>query len=121
MDLLHDMGVKVVDNEEVTLPEEEIEEEVEEYEKTEDLVQAYFHSMGDISILTRYEETELAKKLEEGKEIIKAIVSSLPIYKNGEALPEEEEEPIPRGGKGGRVALENHQQAGRADEADRCN
>ena len=64
MDLLHDMGVKVVDNEEVTLPEEEIEEEVEEYEKTEDLVQAYFHSMGDISILTRYEETELAKKLE---------------------------------------------------------
>ncbi|MEK7742696.1 MAG: sigma-70 family RNA polymerase sigma factor, partial [Nitrospirota bacterium] len=95
MDLLHDMGVKVVDNEEVTLPEEEAEEEVEEYEKTEDLVQAYFHSMGDISILTRYEETELAKKLEEGKEIIKAIVSSLPIYKNGEILPEEEEEPIP--------------------------
>ncbi|MFZ3122899.1 MAG: sigma-70 family RNA polymerase sigma factor [Thermodesulfovibrionales bacterium] len=95
MDLLHDMGVKVVDNEEVTIPEEEAEEEVEEYEKTEDLVQAYFHSMGDISILTRYEETELAKKLEEGKEIIKAIVSSLPIYKNGEALPEEEEEPIP--------------------------
>ena len=41
------------------------------------------------------EETELAKKLEEGKEIIKAIVSSLPIYKNGETLPEEEEEPIP--------------------------
>lgn len=90
MDLLHDMGVKVVDHEEVALPEEETEEEVEEYEKTEDLVQAYFHSMGDISILTRYEETEIAKKLEEGKEIIKAIVTSLPIYKNSEALPEEE-------------------------------
>ena len=93
MDLLHDMGVKVVDHEEVALPEEEIEEEVEEYEKTEDLVQAYFHSMGDISILTRYEETELAKKLEEGKEIIKAIVTSLPIYKDSEEEPEEE--PIP--------------------------
>jgi len=93
MDLLHDMGVKVVDHEEVALPEEEIEEDVEEYEKTEDLVQAYFHSMGDISILTRYEETELAKKLEEGKEIIKAIVTSLPIYKDSEEEPEEE--PIP--------------------------
>jgi len=95
MDLLHDMGVKVVDHEEAALPEEEPEEEPEEYEKTEDLVQAYFHSMGDISILTRYEETELAKKLEEGKVIIKSIVTSLPIYKNAEkVVPEEEEEPI---------------------------
>ena len=95
MDLLKDMGVKVVDHEEVVPPEEEAEEEVEEYEKTEDLVQAYFHSMGDISILTRYEETELAKKLEEGKAIIKAIVTSLPIYKKSEAIIEEEEEPVP--------------------------
>lgn len=94
MDLLKDMGVKVVDHEEVVSPEEEAEEEVEEYEKTEDLVQAYFHSMGDISILTRYEETELAKKLEEGKAIIKEIVTSLPIYKKSEAIIEEEEEPI---------------------------
>lgn len=95
MDLLKDMGVKVVDHEEVVSPGEEAEEEVEEYEKTEDLVQAYFHSMGDISILTRYEETELAKKLEEGKAIIKEIVTSLPIYKKSEAIIEEEEEPIP--------------------------
>ncbi|MFN3480871.1 MAG: sigma-70 family RNA polymerase sigma factor [Thermodesulfovibrionales bacterium] len=85
MDLLHDMGVKVVDYEEA-LPEEEIEEEeIEEYEKTEDLVQAYFHSMGDISILTKDEETELAKRLEEGREIIKEIVTNLPLYKKIEA------------------------------------
>ncbi|MDP3111249.1 MAG: sigma-70 family RNA polymerase sigma factor [Thermodesulfovibrionales bacterium] len=95
MDLLQDMGVKVVDHEEGASAEEEPEEELEEYEKTEDLVQAYFHSMGDISILTRYEETELAKRLEEGKEIIKGIVTALPIYKNGEAVIEEDEEPIP--------------------------
>jgi len=96
MDLLHDMGVKVVDQEEAATPEEEIEEEVEEYEKTEDLVQAYFHSMGDISILTRYEETELAKRLEEGKKIIKEVVTALPLYKKGEIIIEdEEEEPIP--------------------------
>ena len=67
MDILQDMGVKVVDHEEIVPPEEEIEEEIEEYEKTEDLVQAYFYSMGDISILTKDEETELAKRLEEGK------------------------------------------------------
>ncbi|MEW6676041.1 MAG: sigma-70 family RNA polymerase sigma factor [Nitrospirota bacterium] len=78
MDLLQDMGVKVIDYEE-TIPAEE--EEPEEYEKTEDLVQAYFHSMGNISILTKDEETELAKRFEEGREIIKETVITLPLYK----------------------------------------
>ena len=83
MDLLHELGVKVVDYEEHTPAGEDTseEEEPEEYEKTEDLVQAYFHSMGDISILTKDEETELAKRLEEGKEIIKGIVIEMPLYK----------------------------------------
>ncbi|MEJ2697496.1 MAG: sigma-70 family RNA polymerase sigma factor [Candidatus Sulfobium sp.] len=81
MDLLQDMGVKVVDYEAGGAEEETSEEEVTEYEKTEDLVQAYFHSMGDISILTKDEETELAKRLEEGRDIIKAIVSAMPLYK----------------------------------------
>lgn len=85
MDILQDMGVKVVDHEEALPPEEEIEEEIEEYEKAEDLVQAYFYSMGDISILTKAEETELAKRLEAGKEIIREIISSLPLYKKLEA------------------------------------
>ncbi len=78
MDLLGDMGVKIVDTEE-SAPAEEA--ETPEYEKTEDLVQAYFHSMGDISILTKDEEVELAKKLEEGKEIIAEIISYLPLTK----------------------------------------
>lgn len=97
MDLLQDMGVKIVDYEEALPVEEELEEEeLEEYEKTEDLVQAYFHSMGDISILTKDEETELAKKLEAGKEIIKGIITQLPIYKKIEASIEEEgEEELP--------------------------
>jgi RNA polymerase primary sigma factor len=87
MDLLQDMGVKVTDSEEGLAAEEEVheEEEVGEYEKTEDLVQAYFHSMGDISILTKDEETELAKRLEEGKEIIRDIVVGLPLYRKIEA------------------------------------
>src|SRR5664279_131393 len=100
MDVLSDMGVKVVDYEEGVPPEEEIEEEVEEQERAEDLVQAYFNSMGDISILTKYEEIELAKKLEEGREIIKGTINALPLYEKlkdtisveeeDEALPEEE-------------------------------
>jgi RNA polymerase primary sigma factor len=94
MDILQDMGVKVVDHEETLPPEEEIEEEIEEYEKTEDLVQAYFYSMGDISILTKDEETDLAKRLEAGKEIIKGIVTELPIYKKLEASLNGDEEEL---------------------------
>ncbi|MFZ3138627.1 MAG: sigma-70 family RNA polymerase sigma factor [Thermodesulfovibrionales bacterium] len=89
MDRLHDMGVEVIDNQEPETTEEEVlvseEEEEEEYEETEDIVQAYFHSMGNISILKRNEEIELAKSLEEGKEIIKGIVTALPLYKKIEA------------------------------------
>jgi RNA polymerase primary sigma factor len=88
------MGVKVVDHEEALPPEEELEEEIEEYEKTEDLVQAYFYSMGDISILTKDEETELAKRLEEGKTIIRDLVCALPIYKKFEASLNGDEEEI---------------------------
>ena len=93
MDLLQDMGVKVIDYEEPGAAEEEVaeEEEVGEYEKTEDLVQAYFHSMGDISILTKDEETELAKRLEEGREIIREIVTEMPLYKKIEASLETQE------------------------------
>ncbi|MDA8168531.1 MAG: sigma-70 family RNA polymerase sigma factor [Nitrospiraceae bacterium] len=96
MDLLQDMGVKVVDYEEGGVPEEaEAEEaEVEEYEKTEDLVQAYFHSMGNISILTKDEETELAKQLEQGKNIIKEIVTALPVFEKIESSIDIEEEGI---------------------------
>lgn len=80
MDVLSDMGVKVVDFEEGAPLEEEAEEEGEEQERAEDLVQAYFNSMGDISILTKYEETELAKKLEEGKSIIRESITTVPFF-----------------------------------------
>jgi RNA polymerase primary sigma factor len=94
MELLQDMGVEVIDNQEPSIAEEEVSEEEEEgqYEKTEDLVQTYFHSLGDISILTKYEEIELAKRLEEGKEIIKGIVTALPLYKKLKANSDDKEE-----------------------------
>jgi RNA polymerase primary sigma factor len=87
IDLLHDMGIKVVDDEEPDTPDEEIlsSEEEDGYEKTEDIVQTYFHSMGNISILKRDEEIDLAKRLAEGKGIIREIVTALPLYKKIEA------------------------------------
>jgi RNA polymerase primary sigma factor len=87
MDLLQDMGVEIVDREEGAVMEEEIPEEEEEVEteKTEDLVQAYFHSMGNITILSKDAEIELAKRLEEGRRIIRETVMSLPLYSKIEA------------------------------------
>jgi len=83
LELLKDLGIKVVDSEEQDVLDTETleEEEPEEEERSEDLVQAYFHSMGNITILTRDAETELAKRLEEGRDIVKEIVTSLPLYK----------------------------------------
>jgi RNA polymerase primary sigma factor len=89
MDRLHDMGVEVIDERVTDIIEEEgsllEEEEKGEYQETDDLVQAYFHSMGHISILKRNEEIELAKRMEEGRDIIKGIVTALPLYKKLEA------------------------------------
>lgn len=87
LDLLDDMGIEVASHEEVGIGEEEApeEEETGEFEKTEDLVQAYFHSMGDIRVLSRAEEIELAKRLSEGKRIIREIVTAMPLYRKAEA------------------------------------
>jgi RNA polymerase primary sigma factor len=81
MDTLHDMGIKIREGQETDLAEEEVVTEPEEEEKSTDLVQTYFHAMGDIQVLTRSEETELAKSIEEGKDIIQGTVTVLPLYK----------------------------------------
>jgi Sigma-70 factor, region 1. len=95
MDELTDSGIKVIEYEDGLRLPEEIEEEVEEYERAEDLVQAYFNSMGDISILTKIEETELAKKLEEGKEIMRMSISNLSLFdKIKDTINSEEDEYI---------------------------
>ncbi len=59
--------------------------ESETCQKTEDLVQAYFHSMKDIPVLTRNEEIEISKRLESGKEMMREFVMDLPLYKQFEA------------------------------------
>lgn len=87
MDILNDIGIRVIDDQELSSEEgEDLEEEEHRgYEKREDLIQTYFHSMGNISILKRDEEVELAKSLEEGKEIIKEIVMMLPFFEGNES------------------------------------
>lgn len=91
--LLKDMGIKILDTEDSDIMGEEVSEEEEpEYEKTGDLVQSYFHSMGNITVLTRNEEIDLAKNLEEGKKIIREIVTALPVYLKLEAESEIQED-----------------------------
>jgi len=80
LEILQDMGIKVIDSNEMEM-EEDMPEEPEKYEKAEDLVQAYFQSMGDIPVLSKDEERSLARKIEEGNDIIKRIVTVLPLYK----------------------------------------
>ena len=98
IELLEEMGIDVVSPEEAGVfeeePWEEEEEEAPASEKTEDLVQAYFHSMGNITILTRQEEVEIAKRLEDARKIIRKTVVSVPFYKRIEAglEPREDEE-----------------------------
>ncbi len=100
LDILEESGIEVASSDESGVLGADVweEEEVAESEKTEDLVQAYFHSMGNITILSREEEIEIAKRLEEGRKIIRKTVSSMPLYKKIEEdlaqqeVSEEEEE-----------------------------
>lgn len=80
LEILQDMGIKVIDSHEMEM-EEDMPEEPEKYEKAGDLVQAYFQSMGDIPVLSKDEERSLARKIEEGNDIVKRIVTVLPLYK----------------------------------------
>jgi len=81
LDIIQDMGIKVIDSHEMDNEQEEVSEAREEYEKTADLVQIYFHSMGDIAVLSRDEENDLSRKIEEGNHIIRNIIQGLPLYK----------------------------------------
>jgi len=82
LDRLRDMGVKLTEDHDSDITGEEVVAERERQEKAEDLVQAYFHSMGDIPVLLRNEETDLARRIEEGKKLIAEIISTMPLYKN---------------------------------------
>jgi len=85
IELLRDMGIDIVssneDADEMSFFEGEDENEPDETTETLDLVQTYFHSMGDISILSRQAETEVARHLDEGRKIMRSTIASTPLYK----------------------------------------
>jgi RNA polymerase primary sigma factor len=64
-----------LDDEEMSAPE------TAEVDNREDLVQAYFNSMGRIPILKKEEESECAKRLAEEREVIRKMVSIMPLYR----------------------------------------
>ncbi|MBE0425506.1 MAG: sigma-70 family RNA polymerase sigma factor [Nitrospirae bacterium] len=72
----------------------ELEEKFLEFEQretsdyAENLVRTYFHSIGNLSVLDKDEETELAKKLERGRETIKEIIMAMPVYQKIIPIPE---------------------------------
>lgn len=82
MDILQDMGIKVIDTQEYGADGQKALEETEqeEYEKTENLLRTYFQSIGKISVLTRDEEREVARAIEEGRGIVKKLITTLPLY-----------------------------------------
>jgi RNA polymerase primary sigma factor len=85
LDLLLENGVGNIGEQETGFEEEGPAKEKEEDERTEDLIQAYFYSMGDITILTKDEEIELAKRLKEMEEVLKATVMRMSLYRKVEA------------------------------------
>jgi RNA polymerase primary sigma factor len=98
IDLLEEMGIEILSPEEAGSSGEdpwEEGEEAPETEKTEDLVQAYFHSMGNITILSRQEEIEIAKRLDEGRKIIGKTIKAMPLYRKTEAGLEDKEDEEP--------------------------
>ncbi len=83
VDFSNDTGADVVDSQKHEIDGGELLEEEEQlrYEKTEDLVLTYFHSIGRVSVLTKNEEQELAKTIKEGKQIIKGLIATMPLYR----------------------------------------
>ncbi len=51
----------------------------------EELLQAYFHSMGDIAVLTREEERAVARILARARELLSATIKAMPFYGKIEA------------------------------------
>ncbi|MGW8272099.1 MAG: sigma-70 family RNA polymerase sigma factor, partial [Thermodesulfovibrionales bacterium] len=79
VELLRDMGISIVESAGPGFSDRSDADDTEKEEHV-DLVQAYFHSMGDISVLSRNAETELARTLQEAKEIIADIIESMPVF-----------------------------------------
>jgi RNA polymerase primary sigma factor len=85
--IFEDTGIRFIDARQHADDEQNASEAAkpEGYERTEDLVRTYFHSIGKISVLTRGEERELALTIEENKRVINKAVTTLAVYKKVKA------------------------------------
>jgi RNA polymerase primary sigma factor len=76
-----DVSNEYIGYDDVVHIEEDMMVKENEYEIKDDLVNTYFQSMGDITLLTRSEERELAKQLKEYKKTLWDIIEPLPLTK----------------------------------------
>jgi RNA polymerase primary sigma factor len=93
MSMFGEMDIAVVDSDQKigvrkdpVLDEEEMEEEEEESEfeagvlgRTSDPVRMYLREMGQVSLLTREGEVEIAKRIEEGDALVTSVIMKTPI------------------------------------------
>jgi RNA polymerase primary sigma factor len=83
LDLLENMGVTVVFDPDTKEEESDVveSEEPEAPERTENFVRMYFHSMGNIPVLTRDKEREFAQRISKGSRMIEQAVKKFPFHK----------------------------------------
>jgi RNA polymerase primary sigma factor len=77
MDLFSEKEIQLVDNEEDYEEPEEVEVQEDTSLRTPDPVKMYLHEMGSVSLLSREDETEIAKRIEAGqRQILNVIINS---------------------------------------------
>jgi len=92
MSMFGDMDIEVVDSEqklgmrkehdlddEMTEEEEEVELEAGTLGRTSDPVRMYLREMGQVALLTREGEVEIAKRIEEGEAMVTSVVMKTPV------------------------------------------
>ena len=90
MVMLGDMNIEVVDNEKIKEDKREPADDVDEEQKeefdddsgvgkTNDPVRMYLRKMGSVSLLTREGEVEIAKRIEEGEQIMLDVIRDSPL------------------------------------------
>jgi RNA polymerase primary sigma factor len=81
VDYLKYLNIKIVESDEQGFKHTSDEKQGERKDKTDDIVNTYFTTMGNVSVLTLKEERELAENIEKNQKNIKRMVKSLPLYK----------------------------------------
>ncbi len=83
MDFFQSKSIEYIENRKNNIEKNNVleKEKLDNYGKTGDIVQTYFRSMGNITVLTRDEEADLARRIEEGTDIMKGIITKFPLHK----------------------------------------